>query len=74
MILPHLKTVLAVTGGAIGLTMLGAGCYFIESIGKPLIFTGVIISIASAVYISLFAEKLQNITQISPDPIETSFV
>jgi predicted tellurium resistance membrane protein TerC len=71
--LPELKTAAALAGGVVGLAMLANGCYFIDSIGKPLIFAGVIISIASAVYIVLFA-RAQNTTQVIPDPIESSYV
>lgn len=71
--LPELKTAAALAGGVVGLAMLANGCYFIDSIGKPLIFAGVIISIASAVYIVLFARS-QNTTQVIPDPIESSYV
>jgi hypothetical protein len=71
--LPELKTAAALAGGVIGLTMLANGCYFIDSIGKPLIFAGVIISMASAVYLILFA-RAQNTTQVIPVASESSYV
>jgi hypothetical protein len=70
---PELKTAAALAGGVLGLTLLANGCYFIDSIGKPLIFAGIIIAISSAVYIVLFA-RAQNITQIIPEPTESSYV
>lgn len=70
---PELKTIASLAGGVIGLTMLANGCYFIDSIGKPLIFAGVIISMASAVYLILFT-RAQNTTQVIPVPTESSYV
>jgi len=72
--LPEMKTAAALAGGVVGLAILANGCYFIDSIGKPLIFTGVIVTLSSVAYIILYARKMQNTAQITPDPTEPSYV
>jgi len=72
MISPDLKTATALTGIILGGGIFINGCYFIDTIGKPLIFTGVLLTLFSVAYIVLYTKKVEN--AITPEPETISSV
>jgi len=68
------KTAAGLTGGVVGISMFINGCYFIDlEVGKPLIFTGVLLTLFCVTYLVFHTRSLLN-ASVNPEINAPSYV
>ena len=68
-----MKTAAGLAGSIVGVTFFINGCYFIDSLGKPLILTGVLLTLGCVAYLVFHTHNLLNST-VTPEVNEPSYV
>jgi hypothetical protein len=69
-----IQTAAGLAGTVIGTTIFINGFYFINTIGKPLILTGVLVTLISVVYLVFHARKLSTSATVNPEVANASYV